>query len=414
MESIIFLGLGFAAGMVIGYLVAVVLGDQTRLAEATAGARSLQTRLDEKVRELEAAQNALVFQKQQMEDLGKKFNLEFENIANRILETKSLKFAEVNKANLAGILEPLGKNLEDFKKTVNEVYDKEAKERFSLAERVKELAQLNQAIGDEARNLTKALKGEAKTQGRWGEMILETLLEKSGLRKGEEYFLEHQLTDPQGKPLLSDSENKKMRPDAIIKYPDQRTIIVDSKVSLNAFVRATETDHPELRDQELKDHLQAIRNHILTLSARGYDDYTLSLDFVMMFIPSEAAYMAALRSDPDLWNYAYDKRILLINPTNLIISLKLVSDLWKREYQNRNAQEIADRGAKLYDKFVSFAESLQDVGRYLGKSQEAYDRSFRLLSEGNDNLVRQAEKLRGLGLKTKKVLNLTDETGEDV
>ncbi|MEI8095804.1 MAG: DNA recombination protein RmuC [Spirochaetales bacterium] len=351
----------------------------------------------------------LALQKQQMEDLGKKFNLEFENIANKILETKSEKFTEVNKLNLAAILEPLGKNIDEFKKTVGDVYDKESKERFSLAEKVKELAQLNQTIGDEARNLTKALKGESKTQGRWGEMILETLLEKSGLRKGEEYFLEHQLTDSQGNPLRSDSESKRMRPDAVIKYPDQRTIIVDSKVSLNAFVRATEADDPDIRQQELNDHLQAVRNHIVALSSRGYDDYTQSLDFVMMFIPSEAAYMAAIQGDADLWTYAYDKRILLINPTNLIISLKLVSDLWKREHQNRNAQEIAERGAKLYDKFVTFAESLQDIGKNIGKSQAAYDKSFKLLAEGNDNLVRQAEKLRGLGLKTKKVLNLTSD-----
>jgi len=352
----------------------------------------------------------LTLQKQQMEELGKKFNLEFENIANKILETKSEKFTEVNKLNLAAILEPLGKNIDEFKKTIGDVYDKESKERFSLAEKVKELAQLNQTIGDEARNLTKALKGESKTQGRWGEMILETLLEKSGLRKGEEYFLEHQLTDSQGNPLRSDSESKKMRPDAVIKYPDQRTIIVDSKVSLNAFVRATEAEDPDTRERELTDHLQAVRNHIVALSSRGYDDYTQSLDFVMMFIPSEAAYMAAIQGDADLWTYAYDKRILLINPTNLIISLKLVSDLWKREHQNRNAQEIAERGAKLYDKFVTFAESLQDIGKNIGKSQAAYDKSFKLLAEGNDNLVRQAEKLRGLGLKTKKVLNLAVDT----
>lgn len=356
----------------------------------------------------------LTLQKQQMEELGKKFNLEFENIANKILETKSEKFAEVNKLNLAAILEPLGKNIDEFKKTVGDVYDKESKERFSLAEKVKELAQLNQTIGDEARNLTKALKGESKTQGRWGEMILETLLEKSGLRKGEEYFLEHQLTDSQGNPLRSDSESKKMRPDAVIKYPDQRTIIVDSKVSLNAFVRATEADDPDARQGELNDHLHAVRNHIVALSSRGYDDFTQSLDFVMMFIPSEAAYMAAIQGDADLWTYAYDKRILLINPTNLIISLKLVSDLWKREHQNRNAQEIAERGAKLYDKFVTFAESLQDIGKNIRKSQSAYDNSLKLLTEGNDNLVRQAEKLRGLGLKTKKVLNLTADVGPEL
>lgn len=344
-------------------------------------------------------------QKKEIEELGKKFNLEFENIANKILETKSEKFTELNKVNLKGILEPLGKNIDEFKKTVNETYDKEAKERFSLGEKVKELASLNQQISAEARSLTKALKGESKTQGRWGEMILETILEKSGLRKGEEYFLEYQLKDVEGNALRSDSENKKMRPDAVIIYPDKRMIIVDSKVSLNAFTRFLDTDDADLQKTELGNHVLAIKNHIETLSKRGYDDYDKTLDFVMMFIPSEPAYMAALQGDPELWNFAYDRRILLINPTNLIISLKLIVDLWKREYQNKNAQDIAERGAKLYDKFVGFVENLEDVGKFIDKSKDAYSNAFKQLKTGNDNLVIQATKLKNLGLKNKKELS---------
>lgn len=352
-----------------------------------------------------ALNDKLQTQKEEMEAMGKKFNTEFENIANKILETKTEKFTELNKTNLKAILEPLGENITNFKSKVEEVYDKESKERFSLGEKVKELAQLNQVISEEARNLTKALKGEAKTQGRWGEMILESILEKSGLRKDEEYFMEYQLTDENGVPLKSDSEGKKMRPDAIIKYPDNRSVIIDSKVSLNAFARLIASTDAEEQKKELAAHVSAVKNHIVSLSTKGYDDYDKALDFVMMFIPSEPAYIAALQGDPDLWNFAYDKRILLLNPTNLITSLKLIVDLWKREYQNQNAIAIAERGAKLYDKFVGFIDNLEGVGDYIEKAQNKYSDAFKQLSTGQDNLVLQAEKLKILGLKTKKELS---------
>jgi len=362
--------------------------------QALASAKATNDALNEK----------LQTQKEEIEALGKKFNTEFENIANKILETKTEKFTELNKTNLKTILEPLGENIAAFKTKVEEVYDKESKERFSLGEKVKELAQLNKVISEEAHNLTKALKGEAKTQGRWGEMILESILQKSGLRKDEEYFMEYQLTDLEGNALRSDSENKKMRPDAVIKYPDNRSVIIDSKVSLNAFTRYLNADDIEIQKIELAAHVSAIKNHIITLNTRGYDDYNKTLDFVMMFIPSEPAYIAAQQGDPELWNFAYDKRILLINPTNLIISLKLIVDLWKREYQNRNAQDIAERGAKLYDKFVGFVTNLEDVGKHIDKARDAYTDSYKQLSTGSDNLVLQATKLKNLGLKTKKAL----------
>jgi DNA recombination protein RmuC len=234
----------------------------------------------------------------------------------------------------------LGKNITEFKTKVEEVYDKESKERFSLGEKVKELAQLNKVISEEAHNLTKALKSESKTQGGWGEMILENILERSGLVKNREFFMEHQLLDENGIPMKSDSENKKMRPDAVIKYPDNRNVIIDSKVSLNAFTRCIAATDEESRLNELSEHISCIKKHINSLSAKGYDDYNKSLDFVMMFIPSEPAYIAALQGDPDLWNFAYDKRILLLSPTNLITSLKLIVDLWKREYQNSRKVEV--------------------------------------------------------------------------
>ena len=352
----------------------------------------------------EALNNRLETQKKEIEELGKKFNLEFENIANKILDTKSEKFTELNKTNIKSLLEPLGQNINEFKKQVNEVYKTESNERFSLGEKVKELALLNQVISEEAKNLTRALKGEAKTQGKWGEMILESILERSGLRKNEQYFMEHELLDENGKAILSDSEGKKMRPDAVIKYPDNRNVILDSKVSLNAFTRLIASIDVDEQRRELAAHISAIKNHIIALSSKGYDDYDKALDFVMMFIPSEPAYIAALQNDPDLWNFAYDKRILLISPTNLITSLKLIVDLWKREYQNQNAVEIAERGAKLYDKFVGFVSNLESVGKALDKAQENYNGAFKQLSTGNDNLVIQATKLKNLGLKNKKDL----------
>lgn len=364
----------------------------------------------------EALEDKLQTQKEELDELGKKLRTEFENIANNILETKTEKFTELNKKNISDILEPLGNNLREFKTKVEEVYDKESKERFSLGEKVKELAQLNKVISEEAHNLTKALKGEAKTQGRWGEMILESILEKSGLVKGREYFIEQELLDDDGKPLRSDSEGKKMRPDAMIKYPDNRSVIIDSKVSLNAFTRLIASTDAEEQKDELAAHLAAVKNHIISLSAKGYDDFDKSLDFVMMFVPSEPAYIAAMQADPELWSFAYDKRILLLSPTNLITSLKLIVDLWKREYQNRNAIDIAERGSKLYDKFVGFLENLEDVGKNIARAQKSYDEAFGQLSTGRDNLVGQADKLKKLGVKVKKELpanlvNIATESG---
>lgn len=340
-------------------------------------------------------------QEQTMEKLNQKFSLEFENVANKILDSKTEKFTQLNKANMDDILRPLGQTIHEFKEQVNKVYGEESKERFSLGEKVKELAQLNQQLSADARNLTRALKSEAKTQGRWGEVILENILEKSGLRKGEEFFMEYQLYDADGKPLRSEAKGTKMRPDAIVKYPDDRHVVIDAKVSLNAFVRYIESVDSDQQKMELGAHVQAVKNHIIDLNVKAYDDYHKTLDFVMLFIPSEAAYIAVLQGDPDLWNFAYERRILLINPTNLIVSLKLIVDLWKREYQNLNARAIADRGAKLYDKFSGFIANLQSVGGALDSAQSSYQDAFKQLSTGRDNLVVQAMKLKELGVKTK-------------
>jgi len=346
----------------------------------------------------------LVQQKTEIITLQKQFQSQFENLANRIFEQKSESFKMLNKESLKPLLEPLSKNLSEFKSRVEEVYVKEAKERFSLAEKVKELAELNKTISAEAHNLTAALKGETKTQGRWGEMILESILEKSGLTKGREYFMEYQLEDEEGKALRSSHSGKKMRPDALVKCPDNRSIIIDAKVSLNAYSRYVAATDDVSRQQELAQHIAAIKSHIVQLSQKGYDDYASSLDFVMMFLPGEAAYLAAVQAEPELWNFAYDKRILLLSPSNLITALRLVVDLWKREHQNQNTQQIAELGGRIFDKIAGFMESFESVGDYLGKAQERFVKAQKQLHSGKDNLLRQAEKLKGLGVKTKKEL----------
>ncbi|MCA6066771.1 DNA recombination protein RmuC [Chryseobacterium sp. RG1] len=345
---------------------------------------------------------SLETQKEEISKIQEEGKLQFENLANKILEEKSAKFTSLNQTQLKTILEPFQEKINELKNKVNEAYEKENKERFSLAEKVKELALLNQQISEDAKKLTKALKGESKTQGNWGEMILESILEKSGLVKGREYFLEHELRDEDNKALFSEFSGKKMRPDAVVKYPDERNVIIDSKVSLTAFTELVDETDAEIYQIKINQHLGSIKNHITQLSQKAYDDYGKSLDFVMMFIPSEPAYIAAMQADQNLWNFAYEKRILLLNPSNLITSLKLIADLWKREYQNRNSIEIAERGAKLYDKFSSFVENLEKVGKNIDQAKNVYNDAFKQLYTGNDNLIVQTQKLKSLGIKNKK------------
>ncbi|WP_410494467.1 DNA recombination protein RmuC [Chryseobacterium sp. CH1] len=352
----------------------------------------------------ENLQKLLDTQKDEITKIQEESKLQFENLATKILEEKTEKFTALNQNNLKNILEPFQEKITDLKNRVNEAYEKENKERFSLAEKVKELAELNQQISEDAKKLTRALKGESKTQGNWGEMILESILEKSGLVKGREYFLEHELRDEDNKALFSEFSGKKMRPDAVVKYPDERNVIIDSKVSLTAFTELVDETDQDVYNMKLNQHLSSIKNHIMQLSQKAYDDYGKSLDFVMMFIPSEPAYIAAMQADQNLWNYAYERRILLLNPSNLITSLKLIADLWKREYQNKNALEIADRGARLYDKFVGFVDNLEKVGRNLDLAKNVYNDAYKQLYTGNDNLVIQTQKLKSLGIKNKKDL----------
>ena len=331
--------------------------------------------------------------KKEIEELHKISQQSFENIANKILQEKSEKFTEINKNNITSILEPLGHNINNFKKQVSDTYDKDLKQRVELQEQIKNLLDQTNKVSNEANNLATALKGNSKKQGNWGEMILETILQHSGLQKDIHYFKEKSFNNEEGQNL---------RPDFQIHLPDNRLIIADSKVSLVAYNKFCESKNDEESKRYIDEHLKSVYSHVDNLSSKNYDDLEKSLDFTMMFMPVEPAYILAIQADKDLWSYAYSKRILIMSPTNLIACLKIIDDLWKREMQSKNAMAIVNRGEKLYNKFVSFTESILEIGRKLNDSQKAFDGALNQMKEGKGNLLWQAESLRGLGLKSEK------------
>ncbi len=335
-------------------------------------------------------------QKEEITGLQHQARLAFENVANKILEEKTVRFTEANRINLESILKPLGENIEHFRKKVEETYQTEAKERFTLEKSVKELIEQTNKVSAEANNLATALKGQTKKQGDWGEMILESILEKSGLTRGREYTIQESMKDESGNTL---------RPDVIIQLPEDRKIIIDSKVSLTAFDRYCASENPDHQKATLKEHINSLYSHIDLLAPKRYDLMEGSLDFVMMFIPVEPAYLAAIQADPELWSYAYNKRILLISPTNLIAALKLVTDLWKREQQNRNALEIARQGEKLYEKIVGFVDTLEEIGKNIARAHDAYSKAVGQLRDGRGNLIGQALRLKNLGIKSDKTFH---------
>jgi len=351
----------------------------------------------------QAAEEKLRVQKQEIEELGNHFRFEFRNLAQSILEEKSEKFTQLNEEKMNAILSPLKNQLGEFKQKVEETYDKESKERFTLGKEIEKLVQMSQLVSVEANNLTSALKGSSKVQGDWGEMILESLLENSGLTKGREYRVQEFIRDNAGN-ILRDDQDRALQPDITIYYPDQRKLIIDSKVSLVAweqFVACTET---EATKACLDEHLRSIRNHIDNLSRKNYPKYAEALDYVLLFIPIEPAFMEAVKTDVHLWKYAYDKRILLVSPTNLFAVLKIVADLWKVEQQNRHAMLIASKAGALYDKFAGFIENLEMLGRKLSEAQISFDSAFKQLATGRGNMLTKMEELKKMGARAEKQL----------
>jgi DNA recombination protein RmuC len=362
----------------------------------------------QKTAELIAMTVRLQEQKAEMQQLREKFNLEFKNLANEIFDEKSKKFAEQNKESIGNLLNPLNEKIKDFQKRVEEVYDKESKLRFSLAEQVKDLVEANKKVSEEANNLARALKSESKTAGNWGEMILESILEKSGLVKGREYFMQESGRTEDGRIVY---------PDVVVKYPGDRFVVIDSKVSLNAYERYQSSDDKVQQEQAIKEHLRSVKEHIISLSSKNYQGlYELkSLDFTMMFIPIEPAYFLAVNADQELWTYAYERRILLISPTNLIAALKMIESMWRQEFIGQNAIEIAKRGGDMYDKFVAFVEDMDKLGARITDAQKAWDSAVNKLHTGRGNLVKKAQDMKTLGAKAGKSLpeKLTELADEE-
>ena len=342
-------------------------------------------------------QTKLSEQKSEIENLQEKFTKEFENLANRIFEEKGSKFSEQNKEKLNEILNPLKEKISDFEKKVEETSKESIKGNASLREQLQMLKEMNQQITQEAKNLTTALKGQSKTQGNWGEFILESILEKSGLVKNREYVVQESLTTESG---------KRFQPDVIVNLPENKSIIIDSKVSLVAYERFVSSEDENQKALALREHINSIRSHIKSLSGKNYQNlYQLeSLDFVLMFMPIEPAFALAAQSDPSIFTDAFEQNIVIVSPSTLLATLRTISSIWRQENQNRNALEIARQSGEMLDKFTAFVDDLISVGKGLISAKDNYDKAMNKLTEGRGNLVSRTEKIKKLGAKASKSL----------
>lgn len=338
-------------------------------------------------------------QKIEIDNLHHKLSKEFESIANRILHENTNQLSKINNERLGLTLKPLGEKIKAFEEKI----EQNGKEREGLKEQIKLLHDLNKNMAQEAKNLTKALKGDSKQQGNWGEMILEKILEDSGLVKGKEYKLEH---------TTYNQEGVKIRPDAIINLPDRKHVVVDSKVSLTAYEQLVNAENEHERDIFMRRHVDSVKNHIKQLSEKSYQT-SVDLntpDFVLLFMPIEASFSVALQASPDIFTFAWEKRIVLVSPTTLLATLRTIASIWKQERQTKNAIEIARQSGAMYDKFVAFVEDLKKIGVQLHHTQKSYDLAFNKLTDGKGTLISRAEKLKELGARTSKDLdsNLLD------
>jgi DNA recombination protein RmuC len=360
-------------------------------------ARIENARLKEKIGNVEAFNNSV----------REETKAQFKSLAADIFSSQSEKFKEANKTRLSEILNPLKEDIKDFKRRVDDTYMNSSKERTLLGEQMKRLMELNMSIGKEARDLTEALSGNTKVQGDWGEMVLETILVKSGLVEGENYFVQRTKNDDGTQ--IKNGDNGRLRPDVVVALPDKKCIVIDSKVSLTAYVNYINADNEDDRQRFGKAHLLSVRSHLKELETKRYQDFVGvgnddRIDYVLMFIPNEHAYMAAMTLDNNLWMEAYEKRVVIISPAHVISTLRLIAQLWTRDKQTKNALKIAEEGGKLYDKFVGFVNDMQTVEQSLGKASEAYASAMSKLHTGRGCIVSKVENLKKLGAKTSKTL----------
>ncbi|MBY6210728.1 DNA recombination protein RmuC [Microbulbifer agarilyticus] len=343
---------------------------------------------------VEKGEAALAEQKQQLEQTRASMTQQFENLANRIFEEKQQAFQRRSEDSLRKSLDPLERQLGDFRKRVEHVYDRENAERNSLLGQIKALREQTQRISDEALNLTSALKGDRKIQGNWGEVVLERLLEESGLQKGREYETQVSFT----------ADGRRRQPDVIVRLPENKDLIIDSKVSLVDYERYASAETDEERTQALKQHVNSLRAHITGLNKKAYEQLegVRTLDFVFIFVPIEAAYMLAMQADPEMFRFAYERQIVLVSPTTLMATLRTVENIWRYEKQNKNAEKIADEAGKLHDQFALVLESLDNLGSRIRQADEAYQETYKRLATGRGNAVKRIDSLRKLGAKTRK------------
>ncbi len=398
-------GLAFALGIGLGWWLAISRSAQQRagqVAELLATNRVLEEKLSGQQAQYEA-------QLKLLQEAKVTLGQEFENLANRIFDDKQAKFSSQSKEALEVSLSPLRRDIGDFRKQVETAYDKENADRNKLAGQISELQKQTLQISADAVSLANALRGDNKAQGNWGEFVLEKLLEDSGLTKGREYDTQVALKDDSG---------KRKNPDVIVHLPEGRDIVIDAKVSLVDYERYFHAEDEDSRELCLRQHLASLRSHIKGLSGKDYENLegVNSLDFVLIFVPVEAAFMLALDQDPDMMRDAYDRGIIVVSPSTLMVTLRTIKNLWRYADQNRNAQLIADKAGALYDQFVLYVEALDDVGRHLDKSKEAWDTARKRLSVGRGNLVRRTQELKKLGAKTKKSLpdDLDNEADSNV
>lgn len=381
---------------------------EEKLTAAQNNSIEIGKKLSAKEEELRGLEKRLQENKAEMENLQEQFKKEFENLANKIFDEKSKKFTEQNKTQLGELLNPLGEKIKEFEKKVNDVYVAEGKERATLKEQLVQLQQLNQQMSKDAQNLTNALKGENKSAGNWGEIILQSILEKSGLRKGEQYRAQESFTNEEG---------KKLQPDIIIDLPGNKNLVIDSKVSLVAYEKFSSAENEDDKNSAIKEHIASVRKHIKDLGEKNYQKiYQLNtLDFILLFMPIEPAFSAALQNDRELFNYAFDKNIVIVSPTTLLATLRTVDNFWKQELQNRNVLQIADEAAAMYEKFVGFTDAMMDVGRKMDASKDAYTTAMGRLSTGSGNVIKRIENLKKLGLKVSKSIDqkLIDRSNEN-